>query len=62
MRSKSLQGFAWHIEYIPVWKRSDFYKPKSKPKQTAKSTKQKTKKHEWIDWSQFGKYQRKELA
>ena len=62
MRSRSLQGFAWHIEYVPVWKRGDFYKPKSKPKQTAKSTKHKFEKHEWTDWSQFGKYQHKELA
>ena len=27
-----LQGFAWHIEYVPVWKRADYNKPKSKPK------------------------------
>lgn len=49
-----LQGFAWHVEYVPVWKRTDYNKPKSKPKPPKP-----VEKHEWIDWSQFEKFQHK---
>jgi len=52
--NRSLQGFAWHIIYIPAWKRGEYYKPKTKQK--AKPPKPKTETHKWIDWSQFGKY------
>ena len=51
-----LQGFAWHVEYIPVWKLGLKSKPKlAKPKQTSS-------KHEWIDWSQFRKYQKNTMV
>ena len=57
-RSRSLQGFAWHIEYVPLWKLGYYSKPKTK----SRSTKPKVEKHEWIDWSQFGKYKNRGLA
>ncbi len=59
-RNSSLQGFAWHIEYVPLWKLGYYSKPKSKSK--PKSTKPKVEKHEWIDWSQFGKYKNNGLV
>ena len=52
-----LQGFAWHIEYVPVWKRAEYTKPKPKSKPPKP-----IEKHEWIDWSQFKKYQNKSLS
>ena len=50
----SLQGFPWHIEYVPIQKRADYYKsqPSPKPPRPQKSI----EKHEWTDWSQYGKY------
>ena len=54
-RKGGLQGFPWHVEYVPAWKRGETFK--SKPK-----TKAKFEKHEWIDWSQFKKYQNNSVA
>ena len=56
-RIGGLQGFPWHVVYVPAWKRGETVK--SKPKT---QTKPKYVKHEWIDWSQFKKYQKGNVA
>ena len=59
----SLQGFAWHVEY--VWTR-DYtpsyvgdYKKNFRLGTSRTNNKKKSRKkyHTWTDWSQFKKYQ-----
>ena len=53
----SLQGFPWHIEYVPIQKRADYYKSQPSPNPPRPPRPQKSiEKHEWTDWSQYGKY------
>ena len=55
-RKGGLQGFPWHVEYVPAWKRGETFRRKKS------QTKPKFEKHEWIDWSQFKKYQNNSVA